>query len=263
MTLIHALILGAVEGITEFLPISSTAHIMIAAELLHLEQSAFVKSFEIAIQVGAICAVLFLYIRTIRKHPNLLTKIVAGFIPTAIIGFALYAFIKNVLLGNLVVMAWSLLVGGVILIGYEIWEKRWRAEESRVAELTTHVSDISYVHALVIGSLQALAVVPGVSRSAATIVTGRFLGLGKSVATEFSFLLAVPTIAAAAGYDILQNSSVIASANLAPLITGFITAFITALVTIRLLTYFVRRYSFAWFGVYRIILAVALLLFVI
>lgn len=262
MTILHALILGAVEGITEFLPISSTAHLMIAAELLRLDQSAFVKSFEIVIQVGAMCAVLFLYLQTVVRNPSLIGKTLAGFIPTAVVGFALYKFIKNFLLGNFSIMIWSVAIGGVLLIAYELWEKRWRRDAAHLAETSTSVATISYTQAATIGALQAVAVIPGVSRSAITIVTGRFLGLGKSAATEFSFLLALPTIAAAAGYDLLKNSSLITGDNGTALAVGFIAAFITALVAIRLLTRFVRNHSFAWFGVYRILLAAALLLFV-
>ena len=116
MNLLKTIIIGAVEGITEFLPISSTAHLMIAAELLNLQQSAFVKSFEIAIQLGAVFAVLFLYIRRIIENPKIISKIFAGFIPTAIIGALLYSLIKSHLIGNFKAMFWSLLIGGIILM---------------------------------------------------------------------------------------------------------------------------------------------------
>lgn len=260
MTILHALILGAVEGITEFLPISSTAHLMIAAELLRLDQSAFVKSFEIIIQGGAICAVLFVYIRTLRKNPSLISKTLVGFIPTAVIGFFLYTIIKTFLLGNFTVMIWALVIGGILLIAYELWEKKWRPVARAQNEISPEVVDISYAHAAIIGTLQAVAVIPGVSRSAMTIVTGRFLGLSKTAATEFSFLLALPTIAAAAGYDLLKNGSAITAENSLALAAGFVAAFVTAIVVIRLLTHFVRHHSFVWFGVYRIVLAIVLVI---
>lgn len=263
---IHALILGIVEGITEFLPISSTAHLMIAAKLLALDQSAFVKSFEIAIQGGAVCAVIVLYAKKLVQHPRLISKIIAGFIPTAIIGFALYSFIKHTLLGNFSVMTWSMLVGGIALIAYELWDAqrgRHAAHTGAGSPLSTSYDSahISYFHAVLIGTAQALAVIPGVSRSAATILAGRILGLGKTAATEFSFLLALPTIVAAAGYDILKNTAVFTDDNSTTLLIGFITSFITAIIAIRLLLGFVRTYSIAWFGLYRIALAIGLFLF--
>ena len=273
MTFFQSIILGIVEGITEFLPVSSTAHLIIADKLLAIEQSEFLKSFEIVIQLGAVCAVLFLYARTIHKYPSLIGKIIAGFIPTAVIGLVLYSFIKTYLLGNLTAVFWGLLIGGVALIAYELYEKRRtvsrsasQQEEKSLAESAGYreISAISYPHAAIIGTLQAIAVIPGVSRSAVTIITGRALGLSKTAATEFSFLLALPTIAAAAAYDILKNPSLLTSSDHATLIAvGFVVSFITALVAIRFLLSFVRRYSLAWFGVYRIVVALLLLWFVL
>lgn len=263
MTIIHAIVLGVVEGITEFLPISSTAHLMISAQLLHIDQSALVKSFEIAIQLGAVCAVLVLYVRKIIAQPLLIAKTAAGFIPTAVIGFVLYKYIKMFLLGNFSVMTWSLLIGGVVLVGYEIWAKQKNAASQFTEPLRdTGLDHLSYKQALVIGTAQALAVIPGVSRSAATILAGRFLGLSIATATEFSFLLAVPTIAAATGYDLLKNSSVF-DGHFTVAIVGFVVSFVTALLTVRALVTFVRNHSFAWFGVYRIILALALFAFLV
>lgn len=261
MTIIHAIVLGVVEGITEFLPISSTAHLMISAHLLQIDQSALVKSFEIAIQLGAVCAVLVLYVRKILASPRLIATTAAGFLPTAVIGFVLYSYVKTFLLGNFSIMTWSLLVGGVVLIAYEIWNTRTEARTSPAQEPESRgVEHVSYLQALIIGAVQAIAVIPGVSRSAATILTGRFLGLSVAAATEFSFLLAVPTIAAATGYDLLKNNAAF-SGHITITIVGFIVSCITALVAVRTLMRLIKGHSFAWFGVYRIMLAIVLFAF--
>lgn len=262
MTTIQAIILGIIEGITEFLPISSTAHLVIASNLLGLEQSAFLKSFEIIIQLGAVAAVIFLYTKTILKRPALIGKIIAGFIPTAIIGFALYSFVKTFLLGNLVPVVWSLLIGGIILISYEWYEKKREFTHPSISPIhDTALTHMPYRSAVVIGVAQALAIIPGVSRSAATITAGRMLGLDKRAATEFSFLLALPTIAAAAGYDILKNPHIFETQHLALIVVGFAVSFITAVIAIKSLLAFIQRFSFAWFGVYRIVLALLLVAF--
>ena len=254
MTILHSIILGIVEGFTEFLPISSTAHLTLTSHLLGLDQSVFVKTFEIAIQSGAILAVLAIYWRKFLDL-EVLKKLATAFIPTAIIGLILYKFIKSYLLGNISVVLWSLAIGGVILI---VFEKYFRPK-TNLAELD--VKSLSYAKAAIVGVVQAIAVIPGVSRSAATIVGGRLLGMSREAVVEFSFLLAVPTILAATGLDLVKNYSSFTSDQTGMLISGLIASFVMAILGIKFLLSVIRKNSFTAFGVYRIIIAAAFLVF--
>src|SRR5688500_263210 len=183
MSLLHALIIGVVEGITEFLPVSSTAHMILTSHLLGLEDQPFVKSFEIIIQLGAILSVVALYWRKLLDR-ELLAKTAVAFIPTGVIGLTVYRALKAYLLGNVYVVLASLLVGGVALIVFS----RFTAASDEEIDFTT----ITYRRAVLIGLFQAIAIVPGVSRSAATIVGGSLIGVPKRTIVEFSFLLAIP-----------------------------------------------------------------------
>jgi len=254
MTFFEAVALGLVEGITEFLPISSTAHLMMFARILGLENTDFLKSFDIVIQFGAIAAVIIMFGPLFVTNRNLWKKILIAFIPTATIGFLLYPFIKEYLLGNLAIAAWSLAIGGAILIIIELFF----VKKANVPKTT--LENISNKQALIIGICQSLAIIPGVSRSAATIIPALLLGTSRVAAAEFSFLLAVPTIAAASGYEIVRNVDII-SGNLFILFVGFITSLIASLISIKLLLSFVQKFSFTAFGVYRIIVA-ALFIFI-
>lgn len=253
MTWFDALLLGIVEGITEFLPISSTAHLMFASEALGLAQSDFVKSFEIAIQLGAILAVVALYWRSFL-NPDTIKKVLAAFAPTALVGLALYPFIKSSLIGNIPVALAALFVGGVFLIIFERFAK--------VRPLHEGLTSITYPKALLIGLAQAIAVVPGVSRSAATIIGGLMLGIDRRTIVEFSFLLAVPTMAAATGLDLYKNYQNFTSADMGALAIGFVVSFIVAAASIVWLLRYVQRHDFTAFGVYRII-AAALFFFIL
>lgn len=256
MTFLHALILGLIEGFTEFLPISSTAHMILAADILRIQQTDFLKTFEVVIQGGAILAVLVFYWRKFLDI-EILKKLAAAFVPTAIIGFILYKVIKNYLIGNTTVVLWALAVGGLILIVFEMYYKK-RSQEG----LTDDIKQLSYKNAAIIGLVQALAVIPGVSRSAATIVGGLWLNMSRRAIVEFSFLLAVPTILAASGYDLLKDhSSLSAGGNVGYLIVGFVAAFVMALVGIKFLLKFVQGKSFVGFGVYRIVIVIIFLIF--
>ncbi|MFA6314810.1 MAG: undecaprenyl-diphosphate phosphatase [Candidatus Paceibacterota bacterium] len=260
MNIIEALILGLVEGFTEFLPISSTAHLILTSHILGLAQSDFVKTFEIAIQSGAILAVLVFYWKKFFDVETL-KRIVTAFIPTAVIGLILYKFIKQYLFENITVILWALALGGLALIIMEIFLRRGDSkglsEDSDVApELPT------YKQALFIGLIQSIAVIPGVSRSAATIMGGLLLGLSRSVIVEFSFLLAVPTIAAATLLDLTKNYQYFSMSDAGTLLIGFVSAFITAWFGIKFLLAYVRTNSFIGFGVYRIVL-VLLFIFLI
>lgn len=280
MPIFHSLILGLVEGFTEFLPISSTAHLTLTSHILGLEQSAFVKSFEIAIQSGAMLAVIVLFWRKFLDA-QILRKVITAFVPTAIIGFVLYKLIKDYLLGNITVILWALAIGGVLFIIFEklFYRKNGsvvlkeevitvassdgsvllKSEQETIQVETSPESEIrnlSYRKTVIIGLAQALAVIPGVSRSAATIFGGLFLGMSRVAVVEFSFLLAVPTILAATGYDLLKNSNVFTADQTGSLIIGFVAAFVTALVGIKFLLSYVKKSTFVGFGVYRIVLAV-------
>lgn len=259
MDLFHSLILGIVEGITEFLPISSTGHLILASNLLKIQQTEFVKTFEIAIQSGAILAVIVLYGRKLLENFDIVKKIIVAFIPTAVIGFLLYKVIKQYLIGNSEVVLISLLVGGVALIGAELLFRR-RNPSGQLSNVKGHMS---YEQALVIGFFQSIAVIPGVSRSASTIVGGMLVGLDRKVATEFSFLLAVPTMLAATALDLKSSSFKFHSNEWLTLTVGFITSFTVALIAIKWLLKYVQSNNFILFGVYRIILAILYFLFVL
>lgn len=261
MTFFQAFILGIVEGITEFLPISSTAHLEITARLLQIQESIFLTSFIISIQLGAICAVSVLYFNLLKKNSAIWKRIITAFIPTGIIGFVVYKLLKEYVFGNISVIAGALLIGGLVLIVFEYVYKQGTAQESEHS--MRELEKMPYKHAFIIGIAQALAVIPGVSRSAATIIAGRMLGVRKYVIVEFSFLLAIPTMLAATGYDVLKNSSAFSASNMSVLCVGFIIAFISALLSVKFLLAFIKQRSLVSFGVYRIILAILLLLFLL
>jgi len=250
ITHITAFILGIVEGFTEFLPISSTAHLILASDLLRIAQSDFTKTFEIVIQGGAILAVVALYWHRFLEWESL-KKIVAAFIPTGILGLALYKVVKTYLLGDTAVVLWSLAAGGVALI---LFEKLF-AEKDTVA----NIKDITYKQAVGIGLFQSIAMVPGVSRSAATIVGGMILGIRRELIVEFSFLLAVPTMLAATGLDLVKSAHSFSASQFGVLAIGFAVSFVTAIVGIKFLLGYVRHHTFTAFGVYRILLVLAFL----
>jgi undecaprenyl-diphosphatase len=251
MNIFHALILGVVEGITEFLPISSTAHLLFAARLLGLEQTPFLSSFEIAIQLGAIAAVALVVWRRVFGEPRLIALTVVGFIPTAIIGATVYHWVKELLAASPLIPILTLGLGGIALIVFE---------QSRRSSLTTGtpLPQATYKQALITGLSQTLAFVPGVSRSAASVVGGMFAGLDRKAAVELSFLLAIPTMAAATGLDLLKTGFVFTTGEWELLAVGLVASFVTALVVVRWLLRYIESHTFASFGVYRIIAAIIL-----
>lgn len=257
MNWIHAVIFGAVEGLTEFLPVSSTGHLILTARLMGLPQTEMMKSFEIAIQLGAILAVLFLYWRSFLKEWKTLLRVIAAFIPTAVIGFVLYKFIKEYLFSGETVVLWALAIGGVVLILFDLFH---RERPDAVRE----VSQISFMKAAGIGIAQAVAVIPGVSRSGATIVGALMLNVDRRRAVEFSFLLAVPTLAAATALDLVKNRSVFAQGGWDMLFLGGAVSLVVAVISIRTFVGFVQRFprAFLFFGVYRIAAALAFWAFV-
>ncbi|HYF13406.1 MAG TPA: undecaprenyl-diphosphate phosphatase [Candidatus Paceibacterota bacterium] len=254
MGIFEAALLGVVEGITEFLPISSTGHLILVSSLLGIPHSAFHKSFEIIIQLGAISSVILLFWRSFL-HGNTLLKLFVAFLPTAAVGFLLYETIKTFLIGNERIVVWALLLGGIALIIFELIHKERPAR--------TGPGEITYGQALVVGIFQSFAVIPGVSRSAASIVGGLIAGMDRTAIVEFSFLLAVPTLLAATGLDIYNSASLFSAADIEILAIGFIASFVVALFTIQFLLSFVRNHTFIPFGVYRILLAIFFFLFIL
>lgn len=247
MSVLQALILGIIEGITEFLPVSSTAHLILASHALGLAETEFLKSFEIIIQLGAILSVVLLYWRKFLDL-EVVKRLVVAFVPTAIIGATVYDVVKSVLLGSVTVVLVALVVGGVALIFFE----RARAPGGEEIDFT----EITYRRALLVGLFQAIAVVPGVSRSAATIIGGSLIGISRRTIVEFSFMLAVPTMLAASVLDLARSHRALVG-NMDVLAVGFVVSFVTAIFAIKSFLAFIKKRSFAAFGVYRILLAAA------
>ena len=247
MDILNAVIFGIVEGITEFLPVSSTGHLVLTARILGMSQTNFLKSFEIVIQFGAIMSVVFLYWKQLIVNFEVLKRIIMAFIPTAILGFVFYKIIKKFLLGNNEVVLWSLFLGGIFLIVFELLHR----EKEEVIE---EISRISYKNSVLIGIFQSIAMIPGVSRSAATIIGGLALGLRRKTIVEFSFLLAIPTMLAATCLDLIKNTSTFSSDQFIFLLIGFLASFIMALIGIKFLLHFIRNHNFIIFGIYRIVL---------
>lgn len=250
----QAILLSIVEGITEFLPISSTGHLVLASNILGIAQTEFVKSFEVFIQLGAILAVVVLYFKKYIQNFKAWKNVLIAFIPTAVIGLILYKFIKSYLLGNTLVTITALFVGGVLLLFIERLHKE---KESHIGK----IEDLSVKQSLLIGLAQSVSIIPGVSRSAATILGGMFSGLKRETAVEFSFLLAIPTMMAATGFDLVKTGFTYSASEWGILITGFFGAFITAILVIKWFVKFIKTNSFFWFGIYRIILALVFLFF--
>ncbi len=252
MNFIQSIILGIVEGLTEFLPVSSTGHMILASYLLKIQENEFLKTFEIVIQIGAILAIVALYVRRFLTSFTIYLKLIVAFIPTGIIGLLAYKIIKTYLFSPLVVSI-SLVVGGIVLI---LIDRKVEQGESQWED----VENISYRNAFFIGLIQCFSMVPGVSRAAATIIGGVFNGFDKRQAAEFSFLLAVPTMFAASGYDLLKTDLVFTHDNLILLATGLVVAFITAWIAVKAFLIILKRYGFRHFGYYRIIIGIVFLL---
>lgn len=256
MDIIHAVILGIVEGITEFLPISSTGHLILASDLLNIEKTDFLSSFEISIQLGAIMSVVFIYWRKIFNNKVLFKTVTVAFLPAVIFGLIFYKLIKTYLFGNLIVVLISLFIGGILLIIFEYFYK----EKSTAID---GAENISVKQALIIGLFQCLAMVPGVSRAASTIIGGLIIGLKRKTIVEFSFLLAIPTMFAATGYDLLKTGFNFSSAQWGIIAVGFITSFFVAWASIKWLLRFIQNHTFISFGIYRIAIAVLFWLMVL
>ena len=253
MNTIQAIILAIIEGITEFLPVSSTGHMIIASSFFGIAQDDFTKLFTIVIQLGAILSVVILYFKRFFQTLDFYFKLLVAFIPAVVLGLLLGDYI-DALLENPVTVAVSLLIGGIILLKVD---DRFNKPEETVSET------ISYFQALKIGFFQCLAMVPGVSRSGASIVGGMSQGLSRTTAAEFSFFLAVPTMLGATAkkcYDYYKDGFVLSSEQINFLIIGNIVAFVVALLAIKSFIGFLTKNGFKIFGYYRIIAGILLLL---
>ncbi|MCD6658571.1 MAG: undecaprenyl-diphosphate phosphatase [Lentimicrobium sp.] len=248
MSIIEAIIIAIVEGITEFLPVSSTGHMIITQELLGMEIDDFVKAFTVNIQFGAILSVVVLYWKRFFQTLHFYYKLFVAFIPAAVIGFLAGDFIDS-MLENVAVVAVMLVLGGVVLLFVDKWFNKPAADQT-----------ITYPTAFKIGLFQCIAMIPGVSRSAATIIGGMTQKLDRKTAAEFSFFLAVPTMFAAAGYKLLQNYQTITADNIDILIIGNVVAFVVAMIAIKTFISFLTKYGFKVFGYYRILVGLAILI---
>lgn len=253
MTLTEAVILAIIEGITEFLPVSSTGHMIIASSLMGIADDAFTKTFTVAIQFGTILSVVFLYYKRFLRSIDFYKKLLIAFLPAAVLGFLLDDMIDQ-LLSNIVVVAVSLVAGGIIFLYIDEWLK---------GSTAVNDEEISSPRALRIGLFQCIAMIPGVSRSAATIIGGLASGLNRKSAAEFSFFLAVPTMFAATVYKVFKftrDGSFNGTEQINLLIIGNVIGFAVALIAIRSFIGYLSKHGFVIFGWYRIILGVLILL---
>ncbi len=251
MSLLQVVILAVIEGLTEFLPVSSTGHMILAQSLMHIQNHEFVKTFEIVIQLGAILAVLVLYIRRFFVGITIYLKLFVAFLPAAIGGMLAYKIIKQYLFNPFVVSV-ALIIGGVVLILLDRWSEQKQA-------VYKDLEDISYGGALKIGVIQCVSMIPGVSRAAATIFGGIFAGFDRKQAAEFSFLLAIPTMFAASAKDLWESRELLTAETAGLLLAGSVVAFFVAAVAVKAFVAFLTRYGFKYFGYYRILLGILFL----
>jgi len=250
MEILDALILGVVEGLTEFLPISSTGHLILASDLLGANDERG-KVFDIAIQTGAVLAVIWEYrARLFRVDPKLWLNLIVAFIPAAVLGLAFGAYIKAHLF-SAVPVASAFIVGGLIILF---------VERKKLSSRVDGTEAMSWLDALKVGIAQCFALIPGTSRSGATIIGGMLFGLSRRAATEFSFFLAVPTLLAAGAYDLWKNRALFAARDLPMFAVGLAAAFVSAFIVIRWLIGYVATHDFRPFAWYRIVFGAVVLL---
>ncbi len=255
MTLFQSFILGIVEGVTEFLPISSTGHMILVSSFMHVVDSITLTTFEIVVQFGAILAVVASYHKKLLDRV-LMQKLILAFVPTGLAGVIIFPYIKH-LLDSKILVACMLTLGGVVIL---LTEKYYSKHEKKHRTDITKVQDLSYKEALILGFCQTLALIPGVSRSGAMIVGGLLRGLPRKVLVEFTFLLAVPTMFVATAYTLLKKREELSLESLSPILLGTIVSFVVAFLMIRLALSYIRKHSFSIFGWYRIVVGVILLI---
>ncbi len=248
MTWFHALILSIVEGITEFLPVSSTGHMILTEGILGMKSNDFIQAFIINIQFGAILSVVVLYWKRFFQSFTFYYKLFVAFLPAAFFGLLLNKYIDQ-LLESVYVVAIMLIIGGVVLVFVDRWFKNPAKNQ-----------EVTYKKAFIVGLYQVLAMIPGTSRSAATIIGGMTQKLTKKTAAEFSFFLAVPTMFAASGYKLLENYKAINTGNIGILLFGNVVAFIVALFAIKSFISFLTNHGFKLFGYYRIVVGLVILI---
>ena len=256
MDIFHAIVLGVVEGITEFLPVSSTAHLIITSHLLRIPSSEYQKFFEVFIQSGAILAVVLMYFQYILKNRKLVVPLIVSFVPTAVVGFLLHGIIKGVFFESMTMIVSSLAAVGIVFIGIE------KMIDRKTLKLQKSIGSITAKDAFIVGVIQSIAVVPGVSRAGAVMVGMMLLRYKREDAAVYSFLLAVPTIIGAGAYDFYKSREVIAqSQNMLPaLAAGFIVSFIVAYLSVKWLIGYLKHNTLALFGYYRLVLAIIVVL---
>lgn len=255
----QAVILAIIEGLTEYLPVSSTGHIVIGSAIMGIEGNQFVKDYTVVVQFGAILSVLIVYKDRFRDafkaagRKTLLTYF-AAFLPAAFFGLLLSKKIDS-WLGDVSVVGWSLLLGGIILLGLDRFGEKMQRQFQREEDALK----IPLPHAVIVGFAQCLALIPGVSRSGASIAGALAMGYTRKAAAEFSFFLAVPTLAAASGYKLIKMGDMLTLESLPVVIVGNIVSFIVGIIAIKSFIGFLQKHGFFWFGIYRVILGTAIL----
>lgn len=253
-----AAFLGLLEGLTEFIPVSSTGHLLLAGHFLGFQSTG--KTFEVVIQLGAVLAIVVLYagrlwavLGRVGQDPaamRFVVSVLLAFLPAAVLGVLAHGFIKTVLFESPQLIAVMLIIGGIVLLGVDRLALKPVHDDALALPLRT---------ALIIGAAQCLALVPGVSRSGATIVGALMLGVGKRAAAEFSFFLSMPTMGAAVAYDLFKNRDALDFSGLSDIAVGFVVAFVSAILVVRWVLGYVSRNGYAVFGVWRIIVGVCAL----
>jgi len=255
MNFLEAILLGIIEGLTEFLPVSSTAHLIIASKLLNIQSTDFIKFFEIFIQSGAILAILFLYFEKFFSNKKIILFILISFTVTSLIAIIFYKIIKNIFFEKIELIIFNLFLLGVLFIITEEFIKRKKIQLKRTLE------DLSVKESILIGFFQALSIMPGISRAGAVILGMIVLGYKRQETVLYSFLLSVPTIIFAGLFDFYKtglNQIYLSNQNLFYLITGFITSFLSALLVVKWFINYLKKNDLKIFGYYRIILAIIL-----
>jgi len=250
--ILESILLGIIEGITEFLPISSTGHLIVASEFLNIDQTNVTKAYEVIIQFAAILAVVLNYSDKFSiKKIELWKKLTLAFIPIGAVGFVFSSQIKAMF--DIKIVAIMFIIGGIVFL---IVEKFYKETDEHIDD----VEKVTYKQSLYIGLTQIFALIPGTSRAGSTIIGAMLVKLNRKAAAEFSFLLAFPVMCATTGYDLLKHYKDFTDANFIILGVGFVTAFIVAYITIKLFLKFLENFTFVSFGIYRIVFGTILLL---
>lgn len=243
MTFYEAVILGIVEGVTEFLPVSSTAHIALASQMMGVAQDNFMSSFNIIIQIAPIFSIMFIYFNTLFQSIDIWKKLIASFIPTGAIGFLFHHQIEEMFSANSIVL-WMIATGVFFLVVEFLYFKR--------GHTTAELEEVTYKQAITVGFIQAFSLIPGVSRSGSTILGGMLLGMKRETAMSFSFLLAIPTMTAASGYTLLKDFDSLSFDGISLILIGFLVSFLVGWVAVKSFLAIVSKYNFTPFGIYLI-----------